>query len=118
MRVPKAWDLVWHCLDCEALVGCHKGTDIPLGLMADTPTRRARYLAHRSFDKLWKGKGGMNRPAAYAWMATVLGIPAADAHIGMLSVDQCERLASAVAAYKHEQQHAGHWKQKKRKKRR
>lgn len=118
MRVPKAWDLIWHCLDCLALVGCHEGTDIPLGRMADGPTREARFNAHKVFDRLWKGRGPMSRAEAYAWMATTLMVPPEEAHIGMLSLEQCEKLQTAVLAHKHSTKHQRHWKQKTRKKRR
>lgn len=118
MRTPKAWDLVWHCLDCLALVGCHEGTDIPLGLMADVMTRDARYNAHRVFDRLWRG-GGFTRAEAYAWMARTLMIDPAEAHIGMLSERQCEALMEAVRALPPPRQRANrHWKHKTRKKRR
>lgn len=118
MRVPKAWDLVWHCLDCLALVGCHEGTDIPLGHMADAQTREARYSAHKTFDRLWRGRGPLSRAEAYAWLAQTLSLAPEDAHIGMLSERQCEALELAVAAYNHTRRNPGHWQQKIRKRRR
>jgi len=118
MRVPRAWDLIWHCLDCLALVGCHEGTDIPLGRMADAQTREARFNAHKVFDRMWRGRAPMTRAEAYTWMATTLGLDPADAHIGMLTADQCEELSKAVLAWKHNYVHNRHWKQKTRKKRR
>lgn len=117
MRITKKWDLIWHCLDCLALVGCHEGTDIPLGLMADTPTRDARYQAHKAFDRLWRG-GGLSRAEAYAWMARTLMVTPEQAHIGMLSTRQCEALIDAVAKFQHSRKHSGHWKQRERKRRR
>ena len=119
LRVFNNWDLIWHCGDCGAFVGCHEGTDIPLGLMADAMTRDARFQAHKAFDHLWRGRGRrMTRPEAYAWMASTLGIAPELAHIGMLSERQCEALIAAVLNYQHTMQHAKHWKQKTRKKRR
>lgn len=119
LRVTKKWDLIWHCLDCKALVGCHEGTDIPLGLMADAMTRDARFQAHGSFDNLWRGRHArMSRAEAYAWMASTLSIPADRAHIGMLDERQCEALIAAVKNYKHVTKHATHWRQKTRKRRR
>lgn len=117
LRVFKKWDLIWHCLDCDALVGCHEGTDIPLGLMADAPTRDARWQAHTVFDRLWR-KNIMTRPEAYAWMARALHLSPEQAHIGMLSMRQCEDLMVAVAAFEHDRKHARHWTQDKRKRRR
>lgn len=120
LRVFKQWDLIWHCLDCHALVGCHQGTDIPLGRMADSATRDARYQAHEAFDSLWRGRSGgwLTRAEAYAWMAQVLMIPPEVAHIGMLSDRQCEALIEAVKAIRHDRLHGQHWKQRTRKKRR
>jgi hypothetical protein len=117
LRVTKKWDLIWHCLDCHALVGCHEGTDIPLGLMADLPTRDARYQAHQVFDRLWRG-GGITRADAYIWLAKTLAIPPEQAHIGMLSQQQCETLIAAALNYRHQRKHARHWSQKTRKRRR
>lgn len=118
MRSPKAWDLVWHCQDCLALVGCHEGTAIPLGFMAGSETRHARFTVHQSFDKMWKGRARMSRAEAYAWMARVLAIPVERAHIGMLNSEQCAALETAVANYKETSKNITHWKQKTRKKRR
>lgn len=117
MRVTKKWDLIWHCLDCLALVGCHEGTDIPLGRMANVQTRDARFQAHKAFDRLWRG-GGLSRRDAYAWMAQTLMIPPEQAHIGMLSERQCEALMDAVKQFEHNRRHARHWKQRTRKRRR
>lgn len=118
MRVPKAWDLVWHCLDCLALVGCHEGTDIPLGYMADAATREARYHVHKVFDRLWRGRKQLSRAEAYIWMAQVLQLKVEDAHIGMLTLEQCEALTRAVEEFNHSKRNSGHWQQKVRKRRR
>lgn len=122
MRVFGNWDLVWHCLDCLALVGCHEGTDVPLGRMADATTRAARFEAHRAFDPLWQRGGKWARAEAYVWLANVLHIPPEDAHIGMLSVEQCEALMEAITNLRNHPRspkgQAPHWKQRERKKRR
>lgn len=119
LRVTKTWDLIWHCADCHALVGCHEGTDIPLGRMADAMTREARFNAHTVFDRLWRGRNRkLTRAEAYAWMARTLVIPPEEAHIGMLNERQCEALILAVKNYNHTTKHAGHWKQRERKRRR
>lgn len=96
MQTHDKWPNVWYCSDCGAMVGCHAGTDIPFGLMADRETRDARWRAHRAFDPLWKLRV-MSREEAYKWLAKVLAVPVAEAHISMLSSDQCEALITAVA---------------------
>lgn len=119
LRVFREWDLIWHCMDCDALVGCHEGTDIPMGLMADGATRHARFEAHKYFDRLWRGRNSpMSRAEAYAWMAQALNIPPERAHVGMLDAAQCEALSLASIKLKTEKQHDRHWSMQRRKKRR
>jgi len=111
------WDLVWHCGNCNALVGCHHGTDIPLGRLADRETRRARYELHRAFDPLWK-KHGWRREAAYAWLARTLNLSEAEAHIGLLDVDACRKAHLALLTVKTDlAPRKRHWSQDKRKRR-
>jgi hypothetical protein len=88
MVVHGRWALIWYCSACGAFVGCHEGTDVPLGLMADRDTRQARYELHKVFDRLWK-KGPLARDDAYRWLASVLNLPPEWAHISMLSEEQC-----------------------------
>lgn len=117
LRTSGKWHLIWHCLDCLALVGCHEGTDIPLGLMADVATRDARFRAHNALDPLWRGRSRrMTRDEAYRWMANVLDIDYDRAHISMLTEAQCEIV---IAEVKREQRipTKRHWTQNKRKRR-
>jgi hypothetical protein len=118
METHNKWPNVWHCDDCGAMVGCHAGTNIPFGLMADGPTRGARWRAHRAFDPLWKLRI-MDRKDAYIWLAKVLSIPLEQAHISMLSLDQCEALITAVSKrskdYKPERRHGLQDKRQRRK---
>ncbi len=85
------------CEPCGARVGCHRGTNNPLGVLANGPLRTARLSAHAAFDPLWKG-GGMSRASAYKWLASELGISESDCHIGMFDEDQCARTVAAVSA--------------------
>ena len=41
------------CEPCNAYVGCHEGTDIPFGVVANAELRAARSEVHRVFDPLW-----------------------------------------------------------------
>ncbi len=81
----------WKCF-CGAYVGCHSGTDRPLGYPCGPETRKARMTAHDAFDHLWRG-GTMTRSAAYAWLAEALGIPPEMCHIGMLDAQQAREAA-------------------------
>ncbi len=38
----KNYGPIWKCVPCDAYVGCHKGTERPLGLVADAATRAAK----------------------------------------------------------------------------
>ena len=119
MRTYGKWDLVWHCGDCFALVGCHEGTDIPMGLMADALTRDARHKAHKVFDELWRGRRRLfpDRASAYVWFARVMDLAPEAAHISMLDERQCEKRVALVEAQRDNKKKTRHWSQDKRKRR-
>lgn len=78
----------YHCVPCDAYVGCHSGTTRPLGRLANAELRRAKSQAHAAFDPLWKARG-WSRRQAYRWLAEQLGIPAHQCHVGMFDVSLC-----------------------------
>ena len=85
---------VYACLDpCGAWVGCHKGTTKPLGRLANAELRQAKQDAHAAFDPVWKRKH-LHRPEAYKRLAYLLGIPAAECHIGLFDVERCQRVVT------------------------
>jgi hypothetical protein len=55
----------------------------------------ARERAHAAFDQLWKS-GRMTRTAAYAWLASVMKLPAREAHIGKMHIEQCNAVVRLV----------------------
>lgn len=55
--------------------------------LVDADTHSARRIAHINFDRIWKGKL-MNRSAAYAAMANIMGISGKDCHIALFSKEQ------------------------------
>ena len=85
----------WRCAGCKAHVGCHPGTDKPLGTLAKQNLRRLRCIVHLAFDKRWKNgrvkKRRRKRSAAYIWLAAELGIPVEQCHVGMFDERMCER---------------------------
>lgn len=86
------WDIViYECKPCDARVGCHKGTDKPLGRLADAELRKAKSAAHAAFDPIWK-LNVRTRNGAYQWLAKKLGIRPKDCHIGMFDVETCHRV--------------------------
>lgn len=84
----------WRCDPCGAWVGCHPGTEIPLGRLADMRLRVAKSNAHAAFDKLWGDPVPVfaSRKAAYVWLAGTLGLPLAECHIGWFDVATCLRV--------------------------
>ena len=42
-----------HYPECNAYVGVHEGTLIPLGTLADRELRNKRIRAHQTFDRIW-----------------------------------------------------------------
>ncbi len=84
----------WVCNDCDAWVGCHPGTNRPLGRLANGALRRAKMAAHAAFDPLWKS-GAMRRKQAYTWLAGKLGIAVENCHIGMFDEADCQRVIAA-----------------------
>jgi len=85
--------MVYLCRTCDAYVGVHKGTDRPLGRLADAELRHWRKVAHASFDPLWQlGTFLGRRGDAYRWLAEQMGLPEEKTHIGMFDVSQCQQV--------------------------
>lgn len=96
---PDLHDKPMFKCSCGAYVGCHPGTEIPLGYPAGRETRRAREAAHEAFDRLWKRKAQRDKMAAgkarglgYKWLGEMLGIAPADCHISHMNADTCRRV--------------------------
>lgn len=86
----------WSCYPCEAYVGVHKGTEIPLGSLADAKLRERRMDVHHYFDQMWRFailKRSISkreaRGAAYAWLAAEMGMMPVECHIAMMDLDEC-----------------------------
>ncbi len=81
---------IYQCQNCNARVGCHKGTNRPLGNVANEVLRLKRIETHQVFDSLWKQRH-MSRTAAYKWLAEQMGLSERTAHIGGFEMDQCQQ---------------------------
>lgn len=81
--------IIYECKPCDASVGCHPGTDKPLGSLANRKLRSKRRAAHAVFDPLWKS-GRMPRQRAYQWLADLLEIHRTKCHIGMFDEETCQ----------------------------
>ena len=89
--------LFYQCPPCDAYVGCHPGTDRPLGRLANAELRHAKSAAHAAFDPLWS-HGARNRKSAYVWLAQQLGIAVDQCHIGYFDLEQCRRVVALCKA--------------------
>lgn len=81
--------------ECDAYVGCHPGTDKPLGRLANSELREAKKAAHLAFDPIWQKRvtGKCTkfsaRKWAYRWLAEQLGLSKDECHIGMFDLETC-----------------------------
>lgn len=82
---------IYQCQNCNARVGCHRGTSRPLGNVANETLRLKRMETHRVFDGFWKRRG-MTRSQGYRWLATELGLPKSLTHIGGFEMEQCQKV--------------------------
>ena len=98
----KGSDTIYLCTMCNAYVGWYKGTDKPMGKVANTVLRLKRQETHQIFDAFWK-KQGWTRSAAYRWLARSLQVSEENAHIGMMEMDECETVARLCRDYKNEE---------------
>ena len=96
----------WVCQGCDAWVGCHEGTETPLGRLANAELRKAKGNAHAAFDRLWKAKMRRDkckkheaRGAAYRWLSQQLGTSPEETHIGMFDVALCKRVVEVCKPY-------------------
>lgn len=76
---------------CDAYVGAHQKTKLPMGSLANGDLRHKRIEAHRSFNWLWTS-GLMTKSQAYRWMQAKLGLSDSQAHIAKFSAYMCDQL--------------------------
>ncbi len=105
-RPDLAEKLFWRCEPCDAHVGVHEGTVMPLGPLAGKELRSWKRQAHKVFDPLWKGKMWRDdiseskaRNAGYEWLAVRLEIESEDCHIGQFDIDTCKRAFEICKQY-------------------
>lgn len=94
-RTDLAEKKFWICYPCDAYVGCHPGTERPLGTPAKAVLRGMRSRVHAALDPLWR-TGKMRRNEVYAQLATEMGIPPEKCHVGMFDADQCVAAQAAI----------------------
>jgi hypothetical protein len=101
------WGPLWVCEPCEAWVGCHPKTHMPLGRLANRELREEKMRAHAAFDPLWKS-GLLSRREAYRLLAKAACLARDECHIGMFDVDLCKRVTAwatrTLVKMRHEQE--------------
>ena len=90
-RLGMEGEFVYQCQNCNARVGCHKGTNRPLGNVANEVLRLKRRETHQVFDRYWQSNG-MSRTQAYKWLAARMKLSEKQAHIGGFEMDQCQQV--------------------------
>lgn len=97
---------VWICLQCQAWVGCHKGTTNALGGLANAELRKLKQDAHAVFDPLWRRKienekcsKSMARRAGYKWLSEQMAIPFERTHIGYMNPDECRKVIEICSRF-------------------
>ncbi len=93
----KSYGMIYLCRSCNAYVGVHKGSDKPLGRLANAELREWKKRAHAAFDPIWQyGRFRRRRNAAYEWLAEKMGLTKEETHIGMFDVPQCKQVIQIV----------------------
>lgn len=82
---------MWVCRPCQAYVGTHHRTDVPLGTLANKTLREWRKKVHQAVDPMWKSRQ-MTRSQVYKWIQEAMNLSQEEAHIGMMNEEQCQQL--------------------------
>lgn len=82
------WPYAFLCRPCDAYVGLHPDTDIPLGTLANKDLREDRKWAKSLFHKLMDERG-WDRTAMYEWLAGEMKIPVGECHFGWFDNESC-----------------------------
>jgi hypothetical protein len=95
-KVYGDWPWLYRCVPCDARVGMHPFTNIPLGTLANEELRRARRSVKDKFEAIFKD-GHMTRTEAYTLLSKTMGIDRNQCHFGMFEI---EHIGFAWAAVK------------------
>lgn len=92
---------LWVCEPCGAWVGCHPGTEKPLGELAKEDLRILRAKAHKIMDR-FRHLSGFSRSKAYRFLREAMGMTADRCHIGMFNEEQCVEAMKHMLLYTEE----------------
>jgi len=101
VRLGLEGEKIYLCRTCNARVGCHKGTDRPLGEVANEVLRLKRRETHEIFDQFWRRKD-LSRTQAYHWLAEQMHLSANRTHIGSFEMDDCQRVIDLCSRFENQ----------------
>lgn len=84
------WPYMYICISCEAYVGLHPHTDLPLGTMADKPLRMARKIHKKFFQQLLE-TWDKSRGQLYKWLADQMEIDSKQCHWSLFELADCAK---------------------------
>ena len=85
--------MMYLCRPCDAYVGCHNNTRMPLGTLANKATRTWRKATHAVVDPLWKS-GRMSRNGVYVILKRHFK---EDVHVGESDIKRCKEIIDFIA---------------------
>lgn len=91
----KSYGMIYLCTNCNASVGVHRGTNKPLGTLANSALKLKRMEAHTIFDGWWKSCH-LHRSETYEWLAGEMKLPVYQTHIGQFDMAQCEQVIQII----------------------
>lgn len=97
----RSYGMIYLCSNyprCDSYVGTHKQNNTPLGTMANAELRNWRREAHKIFNVLYTS-GKMSRREAYEWLKQTMNLSVDQAHIAMMTTDQCKTLIDKVKKF-------------------
>lgn len=92
------WPWMYGCKRCDAYVGMHPFTNIPLGTIANAELRKARNVCKKSFERIWQ-EGRKTRSEAYAWLAEQMKMTREACHFGWFNAEQCYEAKTACDTF-------------------
>lgn len=84
--------MIWLCKPCNAYVGCHNNTRMPLGTLAKKPLRELRMRCHKLIDELWNDNE--SRQKLYDGLSVAMGVT--DLHIGSSDENMCKQIIEYI----------------------
>lgn len=90
------WPWAVLCDKCHSYVGLHKGTDIPMGTLAEADTRAARGTAKKLFIRFVQERDEWTWNNAYATLAYEMQLSRDECHFGRFTVAQANEAEDIV----------------------